>query len=80
MKLSHPELNYELSLITSRTRRRSDQHLLDTFKERRLINFKNIIHIPRSMTRRKLLRPQMRPPQIRTIKRRINIHIRLHGD
>ena len=30
------------------------------------------------MTRRKLLRPQMCPRQIRRIKRRVNIHIRLH--
>ena len=59
------------------TRRRVVQHLLDAFKERRLVNPQDIIDLPR-MTRRKLLRPQVRPPQIRTIKRRIDIHIRLH--
>ena len=30
------------------------------------------------MTRRELPPPQMRPPQIRTVERRINIHKRLH--
>ena len=64
-------------LTTSMTRWRSDQNLLHTFKERRLIDTQNIAHLPR-MPRCKLPRPQMRPAQVRPIKRRVNIRVRLH--
>ena len=70
-------VRYYFTCVLSRTWRRVGQHLLHALEKRRLIDSKNVIHLPR-MTRRKLFRPQMRPRQIRRIKRRVHVHIRLH--